>query len=160
MRCTFIYFNFYNFFFFYNFFTIAIFTLKCFINLFTSSITVRARSSWLWIHSRSQHCHFCSHSSAFTTWTCWISSILSPFTFTFWTNSISIYCNFWAFSFINVFKCNLYCVLNWFSFFRSLLSSTSTSKHSRKNITSMMHSTTLKPFFSMLIINISFFFVT
>ena len=103
MRRTFINYTFYNLLFFNNFLSITIFTFISITNLLTGSITIATWTCGLGIHSWTKHSHLSSHTSTFTSRTSRIGSVFSTSSFASLTYSISIYCNFGCFSFINFF---------------------------------------------------------
>jgi len=83
-----------NFLFFNYFFSITSFTFIFFLNLFTLTTTIVARTSSLCVHTRSQHLHCSSHSFTITSFACLDRTRFASSSFTFCAHSISVYNNF------------------------------------------------------------------
>lgn len=123
--------------FFDNFLTITYFTFVFFIDNFTFTLAFVTRTSTLSVHTRSNHLHFSDHTTTSACATSLYSSLFAAFTTALLADSLSINFNLGLFTFVDFFKSTFKRVHNRFSFSgaRLLLTASTTSKKSTKEIT-------------------------
>jgi len=125
--CTFINNTFKYFLLFHNFLSIAVFALVFLGYLLSCSIAISTWTCRLGVHAWTKHSHLSSHSSSSASRTSRFSSVLSTFTITNGTDSISVYSNFGSLTLIDFFKSNFNRMLYALSLCWALLSSASSS---------------------------------
>mmetsp|Transcript_46596 Transcript_46596/g.63253 ORF Transcript_46596/g.63253 Transcript_46596/m.63253 type:complete len:314 (+) Transcript_46596:425-1366(+) len=166
IRTTFVNANFNNFLFLDNLLTIAFFALVLSIDHLALTTAVIARSRALGVHTRSDHLHLSHHASAFASRTSLHSSFFATFTVTLSANALSVDCNFGLLAIVDILESHRHLVLDRLTLLGSLRFTATHAAHTSEDATEKIFHivTTTATFFesisSILVINVSLFFVT
>jgi len=142
--------------------SIASLTFVLFVNYFTFSTAIIARSLRLCVHSRSKLLHSDHHSSSLTSAAFLYCSIFASLAIALCTQALSVDSNFGILSTVDLFEGQLHWMHHWFSLLWAsiLLSSHSTSEAKEvRDVHSCVSPSILKSFFSMLVIDVPFLLV-